>query len=483
MTLDLSGYVDDILESRRAGIVNDRTFFEVGLSARGDFGQQAQLQLGKPRAPLSKAQLAGNFYQYDVDNAFTTSISRDQRITMKLNFRFLRSVANVKFQIQTVIMCDGGYFETINSDVPGLPENCVAASTDQMKMTFLGRDDATQLNKALFETSVNSNGKIGCAGYVLLAFDAGTKFTHINKPIKHMVATDKRFAPCMNNNKGECRGIYQRLDLHETLQQPDVAVGESSQVDVSGVFLFRGTETHIPVGLMQYHCDFGVACQVEPSTVEAIIPTTTSPITEMNTTTVIIETTTDTLIETADTTQSSFMLSFNLTDLMDHMVILDQNQQRLKASDLVSYGCSSLALSLQPGVANPRAGAPIDKLDGALRKWHNCRKCAVIDASDKGRECGTHYQFDMFYRRCGNMLPSCARSICECDLQLTMDLASSSFEAQHAHGAFIKEGKCVTKSPGQWLACCPLRHGLFTLYNLRTTSCCGDGYVVPIGSC
>merc|ERR1712106_766431 len=152
---------------------------------------------------------------------------------------------------------------------------------------------------------------------------------------------------------------------------------------------------------------------------------------------------------------------------MDHLVILDQNQQRLKAGDLLSYGCSSLALPLQPAEANSRAGVPIDQLDGALRKWHNCRKCAVTSSSD---QCGTHYQFDMFYRRCGNVLPSCARSICECDLQLTMDLASSSFQSQHAHGALVKGDKCVTRSPGQYLACCQLRHGLFTLYNERTTS-------------
>ena len=65
VTLDLSNYEDDILQ-RRAGVVNDRTFFEIGISARGDFGRQARLKVDKPRPPLSRAQLAGNFFQYDL---------------------------------------------------------------------------------------------------------------------------------------------------------------------------------------------------------------------------------------------------------------------------------------------------------------------------------------------------------------------------------------------------------------------------------
>ena len=65
ITLELSNYEDDILE-RRAGVVNDRTFFEIGVSARGDFGQQARLEVGRAIPPLSRAQLAGNIYQYDL---------------------------------------------------------------------------------------------------------------------------------------------------------------------------------------------------------------------------------------------------------------------------------------------------------------------------------------------------------------------------------------------------------------------------------
>ena len=52
---------------------------------------------------------------------------------MKLNFSFQKNVRNVKFEVQSVIMCDGGYFETVNMDVPGLPLGCVAASNEFMK--------------------------------------------------------------------------------------------------------------------------------------------------------------------------------------------------------------------------------------------------------------------------------------------------------------------------------------------------------------
>ena len=65
VTLDLSNYEDEILQ-RRAGVVNDRTFFEIGIFARGFNGEQAKLEVGRPRPPLSRAQLAGNFYQYDL---------------------------------------------------------------------------------------------------------------------------------------------------------------------------------------------------------------------------------------------------------------------------------------------------------------------------------------------------------------------------------------------------------------------------------
>ena len=411
VTLELAGYVDDILESRRAGIVNDRTFFEIGVTARGDFGRQTQLKLGKPRLPLNKAQEAGNFFQYDVDDQFTTELSMQKRITMQLNFRFLQKVKNVKFEVQSVIMCDGGYFETINYEIPGLPENCAASTIDQMKWTYLGRDNSTGLNRGKFETKVKSSSKIGCDGYVLLGFDAGAKFISFEPPVKQIVATDKQFDAC-NGSNGECRGIYQRVNLHTS--EPDIQVGESRQVAISGIFSFQGTETHMPVGLMQFHCDFGHQCQsIEVSTESSTSEITTTATTELTTTTQLTTSTpasstpstqsTQTIQTSTLSTSDSILstLNFNLTDLMDHLVVLDKNMQRLRAGDLVNYGCSSFSLQRRPKSLTSRSGLPVDTVDGALRKWHNCRKCAVVDASQNGFSCDTHYNFDVFYRRCG----------------------------------------------------------------------------------
>ena len=73
--------------------------------------------------------------------------------------------------------------------------------------------------------------------------------------------------------------------------------------------------------------------------------------------------------------------------------------------------------------------------------------------------------------------------MCECDLQLTLDLSSAVYNPLNSHGLLIDKKECTKKSRRQILKCCALRRGLFSVYNARTSSCCDDGLVVPIGTC
>ena len=250
-------------------------------------------------------------------------------------------------------------------------------------------------------------GKIGCEGYVLLGFDAGAKFQSIEPPAKQVYTTDKRFEACSRNNN-QCRGIFQRVNLHGP--QPDFLVGLARQVKLSGIVTFQGSETHIPVGIMQFHCNFGKQCDLPDTTTITTIETmtSTSTTTALRTTTTLRTTPKKSTTSATRAPQTTKLQTpanslppfrqYDLNSLMNHLVVFDANQQRIRAADLAYYGCSALDLESPEG---PREGVPVDLLDAALRKWHDCRKCAKSSAMDRGKLCSAKYSFDVFFMQCG----------------------------------------------------------------------------------
>ena len=43
-------------------------------------------------------------------------------------------------------------------------------------------------------------------------------------------------------------------------------LGQETEFEINGQLRFGGSETHIPVGIMQFHCNFGKVCAEKPTT-------------------------------------------------------------------------------------------------------------------------------------------------------------------------------------------------------------------------
>ena len=116
--IDISKYAST---ARRAGVINDHSFLEISVEARGNGGRQIRLEPGKNFLPVSKSAVVGNAFQYDLDNDFTKKLSEELKISTKLAYRFKGRLNGVEFRINSVILCDGGSAYVYGPGSPGSP--------------------------------------------------------------------------------------------------------------------------------------------------------------------------------------------------------------------------------------------------------------------------------------------------------------------------------------------------------------------------
>ena len=67
-----------------------------------------------------------------------------------------------------------------------------------------------------------------------------------------------------------------------------------------------------------------------------------------------------------------------------------------KVDDMLSYGCWCQIRNLEAEGIVPGHGTPVDELDAACKRWHQCRACTTIDFSTEEKcnpnEVGPHYE-------------------------------------------------------------------------------------------
>ena len=368
--IDISKYAANTL-TRRAGVINDHSFLEISVDARGNGGRQIRLEPGRNFAPVSKSAVVGNAFQYDLDNDFTKQLSEELKISTKLVYRFKGRLSGVEFRINSVILCDGGYFDKVNDDIPGLPLGCYKAGPKEMITKLLPQRAPNGQLQASFKTKIHNRGKnIGCGNpYVLLGFDAPAIFLKTETPIKALKITNKQFNECSIGSKG-CPGVFHRVDF--VMGTDYDGLGIEKEFEINGQLRFGGSETHIPVGIMQFHCDFGKVCSEKPTTTTSTTTTTTTT-TSTTTSTAIVTTTTPATTTSIITTSKTFYGDVRLENLLDIVEAVDKSGRRIKLNDIKDYGCSGMSHTHEPRSID---GRPIDALDKALQKWRRCIQCS-----------------------------------------------------------------------------------------------------------
>ena len=379
--IDISKYASSTL-TRRAGVINDHSFLEISVEARGNGGRQIRLEPGKNFAPVSKSAVVGNAFQYDLDNDFTKQLSEELKISTKLAYRFKGRLNGVEFRINSVILCDGGYFDKVNDDIPGLPLGCYKAGPKEMITNLLPQRAPNGQLQASFKTKIHNRGKtIGCGDpYVLLGFDAPALFLKTQSPIKSLKITNKQFNECSVGSKG-CPGVFHRVDF--VMGTDYDGLGQNTEFEINGQLRFGGSETHIPVGIMQFHCNFGKVCAEKPTTTSTTTTTTTSTTTTTTTTLTVTSTSSSTTSVTTTsmmTTSKTFYGDVRLESLLDIVSAVDRSGKRIVFDDVEDYGCSGMSHTNQPRSIN---GRPIDALDKALQKWRRCIQCSYSQLNCK----------------------------------------------------------------------------------------------------
>ena len=72
--------------------------------------------------------------------------------------------------------------------------------------------------------------------------------------------------------------------------------------------------------------------------------------------------------------------------IISRIMILNQlkGQDFSKVIDMLSYGCwCQIRNKEAPGIV-PGHGTPVDELDAACKRWHQCRACTTVDFSTDG---------------------------------------------------------------------------------------------------
>ena len=452
--IDISKYAAST-QTRRAGVINDHSFLEISVEARGNGGRQIRLEPGRIFSPISKSAVVGNAFQYDLDNDFTKQLSEELKISTKLAYRFKGRLNGVVFRINSVILCDGGYFDKVNDDIPGLPLGCYKAGPKHIITQLLPERAPNGQLQASFKTKIHNRGKkIGCGDpYVLLGFDAPANFLQTQSPIKSLKITNKQFNECSIGSMG-CPGVFHRVDF--AMGRDYDGLGQETEFEINGQLRFGGSETHIPVGIMQFHCNFGEICSEKPTTTST---TTTTTTTTSTTTTTTTSTTTKIVTSTTSTTTSmmttskTFYADVRLEDLLNIVSAVDKSGRRIQFDFIKDYGCSGMSHTHESRSID---GRPIDALDKALQKWRRCIQCSHSQLNCKSYQpyyltkshiCRKYLIKNFYHKLYKNKnknlvddIGSCERASCQCDMAFVSDLSKVYFHEDHSNGQLKNTG-------------------------------------------
>jgi hypothetical protein len=159
---------------------------------------------------------------------------------------------NVQYTIKDVELCEGGYVQTVNRDIPDPPTECVVQSADTMSSQSEGGFG----NGNWF--SHISNDPIGCESYAYVGFDDEVIFDELVWPIANATVVNKRLRPCEFGSKG-CTGLYYRLDF----QNENPGFTGSNYANLQMGLTHSSSNSHVPVGIFQYNCNLGITCDTQ----------------------------------------------------------------------------------------------------------------------------------------------------------------------------------------------------------------------------
>merc|ERR1712136_103061 len=202
-----------------------------------------------------------------------------------------------------------------------------------------------------------------------------------------------------------------------------------------------------------------------------------------------------------------------------------KGQDFSKVDDMLSYGCWCQIRNQEAEGIVPGHGTPVDELDAACKRWHQCRACTTVDFSTEGtcvpNDVAYEVGFDPVTQRidCQFNPDECSTMNCGCDEQmaftLTEQFARGLFDEAFltlADGSgFDHAGQCHAPTPNpdnnnnggddgpvvEALQCCgtyPNRFEFLThggsrsccgevTYNTNKHDCCAGGFLGAIGSC
>ena len=201
-------YEDNLI--RQAGMINDNSFFELSLQASSDDGR-FQLFPGAVFDPIDALQKVGNNkFQIDLADKDSGRFSDDGYAELQIPFLHsedgLTNLNNVQYTIKDVQLCEGGYVQTVNRDVPDAPAGCSVVPPDQMRSESEGGQ-----GNGNWYSSITGN-PIGCESHVYVGFDDEVTFDELVWPISNATVVNKRLKPCEFGERG-CTGLFYRLDF------------------------------------------------------------------------------------------------------------------------------------------------------------------------------------------------------------------------------------------------------------------------------
>lgn len=149
-----------------------------------------------------------------------------------------------------------------------------------------------------------------------------------------------------------------------------------------------------------------------------------------------------------------------------------------------AYGCQCLILGDRP-MSDMGHGKPIDGLDVQCHKYKQCQKCV---RKEFGSECigeFVKYNWSVKSRNkeayCENAAGTCARALCECDLdfakKLTEDLVSvfnPDYHLFYSTTGWNPEESCEKGSGSSRPECCGPDDGPKYIFNSLKKQCCAD---------
>lgn len=325
---------------------------------------------------------------------------------------------NVRYQIVTAQLCDGGYNDIINKNgLPGLPHGCVSAVNSSPTSTV------TSPGFGSFSTSIQTNlTKIGCKGRTFLGFDAPLEIKSLSWPIISATKVSKQLKECRSSQSDGCEGHFYELNFDTEPSE----FSSSQKYDIGFDMTFRGSDSHVPVATFQYNCNMNWHCEgdiiptipvkvvhvpkqagwvntqapqaghkviqppqptqpyIPPSTKPTVRPSTQPAVRTTSETTEdsveLVETTVETMIDTPvdrDLFYDPILFAKfdffvwtqqNMNDLLGK---LNSNSQRPFGLSVVEYGCSCGSFDL----TEETFGIPLDETDRACKRWRQCHKC------------------------------------------------------------------------------------------------------------